>query len=97
MIILKIVAKIIAIPMIILLGSICLLAEGAANLYCHVAGFIMPLIVICVILAIITSQWTALLIFGMLVAASVVLTLLIGWTLGMLEYGRDFFVELLHA
>ena len=95
--ILKIMGKVVAIPMVILFSVLYYMLYGASNLYCRVAGTAYTLLGIFAILAIITQQWIALVIFGILAAAGFIVILLAGHMLGVLDCAKEYFGSVLHA
>lgn len=54
-------------PIIMVLGLLSLLIEGATRLYCLVAGVAINLLLVCSVLAIVTQQWFALGLFGIFI------------------------------
>ncbi len=95
--ILKIMGKIVAIPMIILFLVLYYMLYGASNLYCRVAGTAYTLLGIFAILAIITKQWIALEIFGILAVAGFIVIMLAGHILGLLDCAKEYFGAVLHG
>lgn len=81
----KIMIRIIAIPIIVLLQLIHWAFDGVSKVYCLAAGVHYNILAICALLAIITGQWKALGILGILVAASLVLLFGAGWIMAMLD------------
>ena len=60
----RILKILIAFPMFILFGILRLAANVVSWLYCHAASFVLIPLVICLILAVVTTQWFAVAIFG---------------------------------
>lgn len=58
--------KILGLPVILIIDFIRLLLKGATKIYCLVAGIAINLLAICSVLAVITQQWFALGVFGIL-------------------------------
>lgn len=69
----RILKMLIAVPMILLFGILRMLANVVSWLYCHAASFVLIPLVICLILAIITTQWFAVAIFGGIIALCFIL------------------------
>ena len=61
--------KILLLPVVAILSVIKLFLEGATKLYCLVVGIAINLLVVCSVLAIITKQWFALAVFGIIFVA----------------------------
>ena len=95
--ILKIMGKIIAIPMVIIFSALYYMLYGASNLYCRIAGTAYTLLGIFAVLAIITKQWIALEIFGILATAGFIVIMLAGHILGLLDCAKEYFGAVLHG
>ena len=94
---LKLLCKIIAVPMVILFTVLYYIMYGAARVYCRVAGTVYVFIGICIFLAIITKQWLNLEIFGILAGAGLLILIAAGWLLGSFDSGREYFKGKLSA
>lgn len=55
----RIVKLLVALPMILLLGILRLMASIISKLYCRAASLVFAPLVICLILALIMTQWIA--------------------------------------
>ena len=93
----RIVKVLVALPMILLFGILCLFATAISWLYCRAAGLVFAPLVICLILALIMTQWIAVGIFGAIIAACFILLFTIGWLEVELEFGQEFFKGLMHC
>ncbi len=93
----RIVKVLVALPMILLLGTLRLLADIISKLYCRAASLVFAPLIICLILALITTQWIAVGIFGAIIAACFILLFAIGWIEVELEFGQEFFKGLMHG
>lgn len=58
--------KLLMLPVVVVFCVMKLFLEGAAKLYCLVVGIVINLLAVCSVLAIITQQWFALILFGIL-------------------------------
>lgn len=65
-------------PIIMVLGLLSLLIEGATRLYCLVAGVAINLLLVCSVLAIVTQQWFEVVVFGILFVAMLLVLLCVG-------------------
>lgn len=65
----RILLKLLTLPMLLIISVIRLLLTGATKLYCLVAGIAINLLIIGAVLAIFTGQWFALAVFGVLFVA----------------------------
>ena len=81
----------VALPMLLLFGILRLFATTISWLYCRAAGLVFAPLVICLLLAVIMTQWIAVGIFGALIAACFILLFTIGWIEVELEFGQEFF------
>ncbi len=54
-------------------------------------------LVICLIIAVIMTQWIAVGIFGAIIGACFILLFAIGWIEVELEFGQEFFKGLMHG
>ena len=61
--------KILAMPVMLVVCFIRLFLKGATKVYCLMAGIAINLLAICSVLAVITQQWFALGVFGILFVA----------------------------
>ncbi|MCU6755970.1 Uncharacterised protein [uncultured Eubacterium sp.] len=93
----RIVKMLIALSMILLLGILRLLAAAISWLYCRAASLVFAPLVICLILAVIMTQWIAVGIFGAIIGACFILLFAIGWIEVELEFGQEFFKGLMHG
>ena len=93
----KILSKIVAALMVVILGSLCMVANGAAKVYCRIAGIFFNFIGICVLLAVITSQWNNVFILAIIAGAGFFSYLAVGLLMTVLESGKDFFKEVLQG
>lgn len=62
----RILLKLLTLPMLLIISVLRLLLTGATKLYCLVAGIAINLLIIGAVLAIFTGQWFALAVFGVL-------------------------------
>lgn len=92
----KILSKIVAALMMVILGSLCMIANGAVKVYCRIAGIFFNFIGICVFLAVITSQWNNVFILAIIAGAGIVSFFAVGFLMTVLERGKDFFKAVLH-
>lgn len=60
----RLLIKIILLPVVMILSLMKLLLDGVTRVYCLVTGVAINLLVICTVLAIITGQWFALGVFA---------------------------------
>lgn len=93
----RLIKKMISIPMLLLLGILMLVSKLISKLYCLGAGFVLVPLIICVLLAIITTQWTAVAIFGSILAACIIILFGMGWIMFQIETGQEFFKGLLRG
>lgn len=93
----RLVKVLIALPMLLLFGILRLFATAISWLYCRAASLLFAPLVICLILAVIMTQWFAVGIFGALIAACFILLFTIGWIEVELEFGQEFFKDLMHG
>lgn len=93
----KILSKIVAALMVVIFGSLCVVANGAAKVYCRIAGIFFYFIGICVFLAVITSQWNNVFILAIIAGAGFLSYLTVGLLMTVLESGKDFFKTVLHG
>ena len=92
----RILKMLIALPMILLFGILRLLANIVSKLYCHAAAIVLIPLAICLVLAVIITDWLAVTIFGALIAICFILLFSIGWIMVELEFGQEFFKDLMH-
>ena len=81
--------KVILLPVVVILSVMKLVLEGATKLYCLVAGIAINLLVVCSVLAIITQQWFALVVFVILCSIILLALLSSGFIAGLLENIKD--------
>lgn len=81
--------KILLLPLVVILSVMKLFLEGATKLYCLVAGIVINILVICSVLAIITQQWFALVVFVILCSFIWLALLSSGFIAGLLENIKD--------
>lgn len=93
----RIIKVLVALPMILLFGALRLFAAIISMLYCRAASLVFAPLAICLILALIMTQWIAVGIFGAIIAACFILLFAIGWIEVELEFGQEFFKGLLHG
>lgn len=93
----RLIKMLIALPMILLFGILRALVNVVSWLYCHAASLVLIPLVICLILAIITTQWFAVAIFGGIIALCFILLFSIGWIMVELEFGQEFFKGMMHG
>lgn len=93
----KMFSKIIAAIMVLVFGALCMVANGAAKVYCHVLGFLFNFVGICVLLAVISSQWNNALIFGIIAGVGALTFLAVGLFMAVFESGRDYFSGVLRG
>ena len=93
----RLVKILVALPMILLFGILRLFATAISWLYCRAASLVFAPLIICLILALITTQWIAVGIFGAIIAACFILLFAIGWIEVELEFGQEFFKGLMHG
>ncbi len=92
----RIVKVFVALPMILLFGILRLFATAISWLYCRASSLVFAPLVICLILAVIMTQWIAAGIFGAIIVACFILLFAIGWIEVELEFGQEFFKGLIH-
>ena len=95
--IIKMISKIVATLMVVVFGSLCMVANGAAKVYCRIAGIFFNFIGICVLLAVITSQWNNVFILAIIAGAGLLSYLAVVLLMTVLESGKDFFKTVLHG
>ena len=95
--IIKMISKIVAALMVVIFGSLYMVANGAAKVYCRIAGIFFNFIGICVLLAVITSQWNNVFILAIIAGAGFLSYLAVGLLMTVLESGKDFFKTVLHG
>lgn len=61
--------RMIIMPVVLILSLFKLVLSGAAKLYCLLAGMAITLLIVCAVLALITRQWFALVVFGVIFLA----------------------------
>lgn len=61
--------RMIIMPVVLILSLFKLVLSGAAKLYCLLAGMAINLLIVCAVLALITRQWFALVVFGVIFLA----------------------------
>ena len=93
----RIVKMLIALPMILLFGILRLWANIVSKIYCHAAEIVFIPLAICLVLAVIITDWLAVAIFGALIAICFILLFSIGWIMVELEFGQEFFKGLMHG
>lgn len=93
----RLIKMLIALPMVLLFGILRAIVNVVSWLYCHAASFVLISLVICLILAIVTTQWFAVAIFGAIIAICFILLLSIGWIMVELEFGQEFFKSMMHG
>lgn len=91
-----IIKTIMVLLMILILGLLHLFADVISRLYCWVVGIVLFPLLIGIILAIITTQWIAVAIYGALIGFSFVIFLSIGWFVAEIEIGQEYFYGLLY-
>lgn len=89
--IIKTISKIVVALMVVIFGSLCMVSNGAAKVYCRIAGIFFDFIGICVLLAVITSQWNNVFILAIIAGAGFVSYLAVGLLMTALEREKDFF------
>ena len=65
----RILLKLLTLPMLLIISIFSLFLTGVTKLYCLVAGIAINLLIIGAVLAIFTGQWFALAVFGILFIA----------------------------
>ena len=93
----RILKMLIALPMILILGILRLLANIISKVYCHAAAIVLIPLAICLVLAVIITDWLAVAIFGALIAVCFILLFSIGWIMVELEFVQEFFKGLMHG
>lgn len=93
----RILKMLIALPMILILGILRLLENIISKVYCHAAAIVLIPLAICLVLAVIITDWLAVTIFGALIAICFILLFSIGWIMVELEFGQEFFKGLMHG
>lgn len=93
----RILKMLIALPMILIFGILRLLANIISKVYCHAAAIVLIPLTICLLLAVIITDWLAVAIFGVLIAGCFILLFSIGWIMVELEFGQEFFKGLMHG
>ena len=93
----RLVKVLVALPMLLLFGILRLFATAISWLYCRAASLVFAPLVICLLLAVIMTQWIAVGIFGALIVACFILLFTIGWIEVELEFGQEFFKGLMHG
>ncbi len=93
----KILSKIVAALMVVIFGSLCMVANGAAKVYCRITGIFFTIMGFFIFLAVITSQWNNVFILGIITGAGLLSFLGVGVLLTVLENGKDFFKAVLHG
>ena len=89
--IIKTISKIVVALMVVIFGSLCMVSNGAAKVYCRIAGIFFDFIGICVLLAVITSQWNNVFILAIIAGAGLLSYLAVVLLMTVLESGKDFF------
>lgn len=92
--IMRIVKVFVALPMILLFGILRLFATAISWLYCRASSLVFAPLVICLILAVIMTQWIAAGIFGAIIVACFISLFAIGWIEVELEFGQEFSKDL---
>ena len=87
----------IALPMLLILSVLMLISKIISKLYCLGAGIVFIPLLICIALAVMTMQWSAVVIFGILMATSFVILFGMGWIMFQIETGQEFFKGLLRG
>ena len=92
----RIVKVLVTLPMILLLKTLRLFADIISKLYCRAASLVFAPLAICLILALVMTQWIAVGIFGAIIAACFIL-FTIGWIEVEFKFGQEFFKGLMHG
>ena len=87
----RILKMLIALPMILILGILRLLANIISKVYCHAAAIVLIPLAICLVLAVIITDWLAVAIFGALIAICFILLFSIGWIMVELDVNGKYF------
>ena len=95
--IIRILKMLIALPKILLFGILRLLANIISKVYCYAAAIVLIPLAICLVPAVIITDWLAVAIFGALIAICFILLFSIGWIMVELEFGQEFFKGLMHG
>ena len=95
--IIKMISKIVAALMVVIFGSLCMVVNGAAKVYCRIAGIFFSVMGFFIFLAVITSQWNNVFILGIIAGAGLLSFLAVGLLMTVLESGKDFFKTVLHG
>lgn len=93
----KILKMLIVLPMILLFGILRLLANIISKVYCHAVAIVLVLLAICLVLAVVMTDWIAVAIFGAIIAICFILLFSIGWIMVELEFGQEFFKNFIHG
>lgn len=87
----------VALPKILLFGILRLLANIISKVYCYAAAIVLIPLAICLVPAVIITDWLAVAVFGALIAICFILLFSIGWIMVELEFGQEFFKGLMHG
>jgi len=85
----RVIGKILSAIIVGVLSVVLFALDQVAKVYSLIVGVFYLLMGICVILAIVSQQWTALGILGILIAVSIVLFLAIGESMVLLERMKE--------
>lgn len=89
MFIIKLLEKILAVIGIIILSGLCLGVKVLENLGTRIAGFILTILGVLAFMAVISSNWFALTVFGVLAVCVVVVLFGTATLEALIELGRD--------
>lgn len=86
---LKIIVKILALPLILILSIAGFLINAAIKLYCLVSAVALKILAFCALIAVCTSQWQPLLIIGIMIAIGIGIAFCASFITAQIEICRD--------
>lgn len=93
----RIIKVLVALPMILLFGTLRFAVNIISKIYCRVASLVFVPMIILLILSVIETQWLAVGIVGAAISFCFILLFAIGWIEVELEFGQEFSKGLMHG
>ena len=85
----KIILKVIALPLILILAIVGVILNAGIKLYCLASAFAFKLLGLCALIAVCTSQWKSLLMIGIMVACTLFIAFGASFVMAQIEICRD--------
>ncbi len=91
MAVVRLIKKILAIPMLLAINIIMLLLSAISLVYTFLADYALLIIAVFMILAVIFKEWMSLAVLGGFLVTGIVVIYCMAWLMAMLADGREYF------